>query len=284
MSGYAARSTAIWRASSLIPFRCFALVEIVNLPSRFVCSNPFYVVDNTDWIVWYVLVTNNAIYRSLIFCSRYLLIESGNHQEFIDGNNYLEPGSVNFLAQDPLRTAILNNVPVQVPKPSHHVEKLLKACQEAWSPVQYTGEDMTIFGAADELQEIDVPDSIMTPRGPSVEKWASDNNWVGKNVECLLPPPTESSTTASMALQRELRTMYRDQRKARKNEMELLGWYMPQDFNEDNLYQWVVEMHSFDPELPLAKDMKGKYVLPLTFHVWLKLTLEPLQRGEFIGV
>ena len=78
--------------------------------------------------------------------------------------------------------------------------------------------------------------------------------------------------------------MYRDQRKARKNEMELLGWYMPQDFNEDNLYQWVVEMHSFDPELPLAKDMKGKYVLPLTFHVWLKLTLEPLERGEFIGV
>jgi ubiquitin-conjugating enzyme E2 Q len=26
------------------------------------------------------------------------------------------------------------------------------------------------------------------------------------------------------------------------------------------LYQWIVEMHSFDPALPIAKDMKAKYV------------------------
>jgi ubiquitin-conjugating enzyme E2 Q len=33
---------------------------------------------------------------------------------------------------------------------------------------------------------------------------------------------------------------------------------MPPDLIGDNLYQWIVEMHSFDPALPLAKDLKAK--------------------------
>lgn len=37
-----------------------------------------------------------------------------------------------------------------------------------------------------------------------------------------------------------------------------LGWYMPEEFIRDNLYQWIVELHSFDPDLPIAKDMKAK--------------------------
>lgn len=34
-----------------------------------------------------------------------------------------------------------------------------------------------------------------------------------------------------------------------------LGWYMPLEFNEENLFQWIVEMHSFDPDIPIAQDM-----------------------------
>lgn len=34
-----------------------------------------------------------------------------------------------------------------------------------------------------------------------------------------------------------------------------LGWHIDFD-NIENLFQWIVELHSFDPELPLAKDMK----------------------------
>jgi len=55
-----------------MPSRCFTLVEIVNLPSRFVCTNP-YVVDNTDWIMWYVLVTDNVIYWLLTLLQSLLI-------------------------------------------------------------------------------------------------------------------------------------------------------------------------------------------------------------------
>ena len=32
-----------------------ALAELVNLPSKFVSSEPHYVVKDTHWIMWYVL-------------------------------------------------------------------------------------------------------------------------------------------------------------------------------------------------------------------------------------
>ena len=55
-----------------MPSRCLTLVEIVNLPSRFVCTNP-YVVDNTDWIMWYVLVTDTTMYWSLTLVQSLLI-------------------------------------------------------------------------------------------------------------------------------------------------------------------------------------------------------------------
>jgi ubiquitin-conjugating enzyme E2 Q len=34
-----------------------------------------------------------------------------------------------------------------------------------------------------------------------------------------------------------------------------LGWYIDRETIQ-NVYQWIVELHSFDPDLPLSKDMK----------------------------
>ena len=36
-----------------------------------------------------------------------------------------------------------------------------------------------------------------------------------------------------------------------------LGWYIDPEL-VTNMYQWIVELHSFEPHLPLAKDMKSK--------------------------
>ncbi|KAL4062668.1 hypothetical protein J3A83DRAFT_4381480 [Scleroderma citrinum] len=250
VSGFASRSTAKWRSSSLMPSRCFVLAEIINIPSQFACMDP-YVVDKTDWIM-----------------CRYLLVEPGNHEESRRDSRSPELVSGNFLKQDPRWMALLGSVPVKIPKPSHHLDKLLEACRKAWSPAQYDEEDMAIFNVPNELQDIDIPASAVTPRNPPREKWASDHDWVENNVQNLLPPPTESSTIATIALQRELKGIYKEQQRVRKrDEMELLGWYIPPEFNEDNLYQWIVEMHSFYPELPAAKDMKEKGVNSLMFEI-----------------
>jgi ubiquitin-conjugating enzyme E2 Q len=57
---------------------------------------------------------------------------------------------------------------------------------------------------------------------------------------------------ATQALSRELRTIMKIQDTTPLNE---LGWYINKELVK-NVYQWIVELHSFDAELPLSKDMK----------------------------
>ena len=56
-----------------------------------------------------------------------------------------------------------------------------------------------------------------------------------------------------MRLNRELKTILKIQETA---PCEELGWYIDADLIS-NVYQWIVELHSFDATLPLARDMKA---------------------------
>ncbi len=84
-----------------------------------------------------------------------------------------------------------------------------------------------------------------------------------------MPPPLEASTAATTAIQRELRAMLKEQAVAsrRPGGLHELGWFLPNlgedDDNGgggimDNLFQWIVELHSFDESLPLTEQMKSK--------------------------
>lgn len=92
------------------------------------------------------------------------------------------------------------------------------------------------------------------------DDWKHDPAYVTSAIEHLMPPPFESTPSATMAVQRELKTMLKEQEKAEASSggLKELGWYMPPDLIGDNLFQWIVEMHSFDESLPIAKDLKNK--------------------------
>ncbi|KIK63260.1 hypothetical protein GYMLUDRAFT_487055 [Collybiopsis luxurians FD-317 M1] len=49
-----------------------------------------------------------------------------------------------------------------------------------------------------------------------------------------------------------------------RNSFKKLGWYMPEEFMGGNLFQWIVELHSFDEMLPIADDMKDSRKLDST--------------------
>lgn len=69
-----------------------------------------------------------------------------------------------------------------------------------------------------------------------------------------LPDPTSASSTALRALAREAKEMTKIQN---SGDLTSLGWYI--DFDKlTNLLHWIVELHSFDQELPLVQDMKKK--------------------------
>ena len=49
---YASGAQTCWRNSATRINNCVALAEIVNLPGKFVSTNPYFVVAQTDWIMW----------------------------------------------------------------------------------------------------------------------------------------------------------------------------------------------------------------------------------------
>jgi ubiquitin-conjugating enzyme E2 Q len=68
----------------------------------------------------------------------------------------------------------------------------------------------------------------------------------------LLTPPQYATTPATKVLQQHLQATLKVQA---REPLHDLGWYIDPDFIT-TVYQWIVELHSFDPKLPLAKDLK----------------------------
>jgi ubiquitin-conjugating enzyme E2 Q len=69
----------------------------------------------------------------------------------------------------------------------------------------------------------------------------------------MLEPPSYATPNATKSLNRALKEVLDIQNKTPLHE---LGWYIDQELI-NNIYQWIVELHSFDPKLPLTKDMKA---------------------------
>jgi ubiquitin-conjugating enzyme E2 Q len=78
-----------------------------------------------------------------------------------------------------------------------------------------------------------------------------------------LKEPEYATPVATKALNRALKDVLEVQKNTPLHD---LGWYI--DVNLiDNVYQWIVELHSFDPELPLAKDMKSAGVTSVVMEI-----------------
>lgn len=72
----------------------------------------------------------------------------------------------------------------------------------------------------------------------------------------MLEMPAWATTSATKRLMKDFRDLISIQNKEPLHE---LGWHIDEDKIE-NIYQWIVELHSFDPKLPLAQDMKKKNI------------------------
>ncbi|KAG5647979.1 hypothetical protein DXG03_007013 [Asterophora parasitica] len=278
MGVYAQAGRTSWRRSKISPTNCVALAEIVNLPQEFVSQNPHFVVKDTHWII-----------------CRYLLVKGAVDFELepapLASSAYAQTPLVKL---DPTQPITLSNKRIEVPEPSYRISALLQAMNQEYREEENDDEDNAVFqadyfvrdAAGNEEFDMDVDEDYMvdyddrdfgakhstswekakvTNMIPPVGGWKHDAEWVAKSVENLMPPPLEASPSATMAVQRELKSMLKEQESARS--LKELGWYMPPDLIGDNLFRWIVEMHSFDECLPIAKDMKAKSLNSLIFEI-----------------
>ncbi|KAI5859017.1 hypothetical protein BZA05DRAFT_19859 [Tricharina praecox] len=70
----------------------------------------------------------------------------------------------------------------------------------------------------------------------------------------FLAPPSYASPMASKRLNSDIRSLIRLQESTPLHE---LGFYLNPKYVE-NVYQWIIEMHSFPENIPLVKDMRSK--------------------------
>lgn len=185
-----------------------------------------------------------------------------------------------YVRFDPQYRTHMDRKVIEIPDPAFQLENLLTARNADYKHEDADADDLAIFqletkklsvsNSQSMNHDLDDDDDYLVPvASSSVTKvvtktlrpendWKHDALYVGNTLANLMLPPFQSTPLASLAIQRELKSMVKEQEAA--SILSDLGWYLPPELIGDNLYQWIVEMHSFDPALPIAKDMKTKYI------------------------
>ncbi|KAK3899973.1 hypothetical protein C8A05DRAFT_17666 [Staphylotrichum tortipilum] len=276
--GYA--STAqMWPNSDLHFTTCLSLNEVINAPDEFVSSNPHYVVSQLDWHQCRYLFVQTASGRGGRQPPKAKPAD-GESSSTSDQEFYPQATGREILGPDgaPLRIP-LSAIPLRTVGPG-------PAAAMAFSPMKRTvqllddsdnddGEDVAILYTDAESEDYCPPHKKSnsrassvdiagdrdrsagppTPASSSIDRALSDFEPGSLDLSTLprLQPPSFATDAATKSLSREL---VRLQMMQAKTPLHELGWYM--NFDEiSNLYQWIVELHSFEAALPLAQDMKA---------------------------
>ena len=252
-------SVADWLHSELKITDAVALNEIVNAPTRFVSMNPHLVVDQLDWIQ-----------------SRYLFVKG-----YTQGQTIHENPPTEVYEQDPTWTPLgacrekvvipitaVSKSRRPVTKPVKNGNKKAKVnTTEGLNDLVFLSddtdvEDLAILISDDENTTRKVRGDI---KGKTLIDLTSEGSKENPKTDFipdmldyatlpLLAPPVYATSMATRSLQRELNNTLQIQNSLPAHE---LGWYINPNLI-DNVYQWIIELHSFDAHLPLAKDLKAK--------------------------
>lgn len=256
-----------WPQSQLRISQAIALNEIVNAPSEFVSKTPHLVVAQLDWIQSrYLFVRCNI---------QGMQIEDNTPSQVYDQDpSYTPVGEkgtklvIPITAVSKSRRPLSSDKASKVVKSGHKkvkVDNVQDAEEAAMLSDETDTEDLTIFfsDAEEEPEVIAVKPSKgkgkALPETPSQhvpDKTKTDfvpGSLDHKSLP-LLEPPSYATSMATRALQRELTATLKVQDTHPAHE---LGWYIDRELIS-NVYQWIVELHSFESQLPLAKDMKSK--------------------------
>ena len=262
--------SSYWPSSSLQISAAISLNEIVNAPKEFVSRSPHLVIDKTDWIQ-----------------NRYLFVKCRVGH-----------------SQPPMPSRVLEQDPAMLPRGSNHnplvlpINAISKSRQPASKSLKLGANGskrsrVSVDGAASEDMDLPLSDQsdeedlkILTPTvtvtnsGPpsslkntvkgllskamgKEQKTSFKPGSLDRRTLPLLAPPSYATTQATKALQREIKLMLKTQATTPQEE---LGWYFDAESIE-NPYQLIVEMHSFDTSLPLAKDMIKEKIDSVVFEL-----------------
>lgn len=276
--GYAQPAQVVWQGSDLKITSAMSLNEIVNCPSKFQSTNPYLVVQHIDWIQ-----------------CRYLLVQARgdigvNNQAAYNGANSRQPSRdpdpSNEVKQDSSfpATSTLQKV-IGVPLCATSVSRAFrtdsmkeisakKRKSSRGSSLRQSLENQQIQSDSEDPEDymflISDDEGKGKGKAPQTQYHLSTKSLTdfvpGSLDQASLPmlkEPEYATPSATKSLNRALQEILAVQKKTPLHE---LGWYIDADL-VSNVYQWIVELHSFDSDLPLAQDMKSAGVTSVVMEI-----------------
>ncbi|KKY22872.1 putative ubiquitin conjugating enzyme [Phaeomoniella chlamydospora] len=262
-----------WPQSKLQVSSVITLNEVVNAPEEFVSKNPHLVVNNTDWVQTRFLFVHaeqtSKIPRTTAVgaLERYLCQDPMRTVQGQDGPLVIPITAVaQSRRQDPLASGLCG----QRAKPKAVKCESSKNAGEEFNKdnasICTTESDQAILDGLEESVDNfshESIESIMSESPLAIESLVAEKPETPKDIMeftpgrldlstlPLLAKPENGSVIATKALQHELRRTLLEQDVRPLHE---LGWHIDANI-VTNMYQWIVEMHSFEKTLPLATDM-----------------------------
>ncbi|KAK4162250.1 ubiquitin-conjugating enzyme E2 Q2 [Cladorrhinum sp. PSN259] len=276
---YASGHGGLWPNSKLNFGSCISLNEIINAPEMFVSRSPHYVVAQPDW--------HQCRY---LFISPYISEYGHTHSTTKEDE---APAGVRFLSlARGLEPISQNGQALKIPAsaiPARNIGTGLdsivptKRTRSQLSSLRDDNEDAEDVAIVFETLELDKDTYHPAKRPATSDNMVSGNSddapavtlSVDQSLTDFVPgaldlsnlprlePPSFANDAALKAIGREVKKLQAVQSRTPLHE---LGWYI--DFDQiTNLFQWIVELHSFDASLPLALDMKAAKVTSIVAEV-----------------
>ncbi|KAI0832972.1 hypothetical protein F5Y06DRAFT_186489 [Hypoxylon sp. FL0890] len=236
----------MWPRSSLGIQAAVSLNELVNTPEKFVSSNPYFVVQECHWTQ-----------------CRYLFVRYSPAQYEQDGTQFINTNTpttararrdaIPEFIQDPKWVATgLRGANLFVPK--YAIPSARDGPDYTAGSSKTEARELEIDSSGEDEEDINFlfPNSGISHKIPTFE---TDFRPGTLDLSTLprLAPPSYATGTSEKALAQEIKKLEQIQS---STPLHRLGWYM--DFERiTNMFQWIVELHSFEPTLPLAQDMKA---------------------------
>ncbi|KAL4941500.1 hypothetical protein BDV06DRAFT_179289 [Aspergillus oleicola] len=256
-------SSTHWPNSELRCTMAISLNEVVNAPAEFVSQSPHYVVQKLDWVQ-----------------PRYLFVQCG--RAIIDGSKRPKVEKLaNVYSQDPTRVVHGSHGALTIPisatnshrsrdpsespqsspsKTRSTVKKGKSKVTSLFNGASYDDDDAASTATLEEDRLILLSDDEATNKSTQNLSSGIDRttltpfkpDTLDTSTIQRLGEPTYATPRAARQLQKVLHQALETQRKQPLHE---LGWYINAN-TIDSVYQWIVELHSFDKSLSIAKDLE----------------------------
>ncbi|KAI0455181.1 hypothetical protein F5B21DRAFT_216658 [Xylaria acuta] len=244
----------IWPQSLLRITQAISLNELVNKPHKFTHSASCYVVDALHWIQCRYLFVRPKdpniapIGPTRTFYDRALGFEQDPQYTITGPSNKII--SVPKIAIPSIRQRHASTFSVSDRRTGHDTD------DEDVDDLDFLGNEDSIGARAMSLKP------SMNGASPSTLTDFRPGHLDFSSLP-LFACPSYATKPAQQTIQRELQKLQKVQSTTPLHE---LGWYI--DFDKiENMFQLIVELHSFDPGLPLAKDMKAAGITSIVLEI-----------------